>query len=195
MLRDNKTKRILDELKHNTRTAREIFEELFPYNPDTYKFSKRLLGYMARPKKMGFEELKRLEQKRFYTLLSKLRREGVVKKRKIGARVLWGLTKNGFKKLTDYTKQKQYVDMPKRAYVKEKVLDQTLIIFDIPESLKHYRNWIRYHISLLGFIMLQKSVWVGTYQIPADFIHDLRESNLLRYVHFFKITKTGSIMK
>jgi len=191
---DQKTRRILEELQHNARTAKEIFEAMFPHNPDTFKVTKRLLGYMTPPRKLTYKELKRLEQQRFYSLLAKLRKERLVEKRQSGLNTLLQLTASGLQKLLRKPIQvKRHIDLPHTKYKKKKVNAQTIIIFDIPETLKHYRNWIRRQLQLLGFTMLQKSVFIGTYQIPADLIHDLRESNTLRYIHIFKVTKTGSI--
>jgi hypothetical protein len=195
LFHDNKTRRILEKLQHNTRTAKEIFEAVFPRDPDTFKVTKRLLGYITPPKKLTLYELKRLEQKRFYTLLSKLRQEGLVKKRGVGKSAVWQSTAHGLQKLLRQpTQSKRHADLPQKIYPKKKIRDNILIIFDIPENLKHYRDWIRYQLRLLGFVMLQKSVWIGTYQIPVDFIYDLRECNVLRYIHIFRVIKTGSII-
>ncbi|OGY64207.1 MAG: hypothetical protein A3I89_02295 [Candidatus Harrisonbacteria bacterium RIFCSPLOWO2_02_FULL_41_11] len=190
---NNKTRRILEELRHHARAAKEIFEEIFPHNPDTFKVTKRLLGYMTPPRKPNFHELKRIEENKFYALLSKLRTQGIVKKRGVGARALFNLTNNGLKKLIRYAEQKERINIPKKIYNKKKTKDDILIIFDIPEVFKQYRNWIRYQLSLFGFEMLQKSVWIGNYEIPADFIHDLREYNMLQYIHIFKVIKKRSI--
>ncbi|MEK7462872.1 MAG: hypothetical protein AAB621_00710, partial [Patescibacteria group bacterium] len=153
----NKTRRILDELQHKARTAGEIFEVIIQHDPDTFKSTKRLLGYMP-PKKLDQDALKRLEQKHFYALLSKLRKEGMIKKQGTGAGAMCNLTGNGQKKLIDYSEQKQFSNLPKRKYVAEKSLVQTLVVFDIPESLRQYRDWIRYQLVGFGFSMLQKSV-------------------------------------
>ena len=192
-LHSNKTKRILDELRHKTRTVGEIFEAIFQHDPDTFKVTKRLLGHTTPPKKLDHYALKRLEQKHFYALLAKLRKEGMIKKQGMGMDAICNLTANGLKKLTNYAEQKQFLNLPKRKYIAEKSAIQTLVIFDIPESLKRYRDWIRYQLIGFGFSMLQKSVWIGAYQIPSDFIHDLRELNLLQYIHILMVEKSGSI--
>lgn len=191
-LHNNKTRRILDELQHRARTAGEIFEAIFMYDPDTFKVTKRLLGY-APPKKLDHHALKRSEQKHFYALLAKLRNEGMIKRQGIGMNAICNLTGNGLKKLTNYAEQKHFLNLPKRKYIAEKSAIQTLVIFDIPESLKQYRDWIRYQLVGFGFSMLQKSVWIGAYQIPPDFIHDLREFKLLQYIHILKVEKSGSV--
>src|SRR3989344_8946257 len=96
--RGSKTKRILNLLQHKTRTAKEMIEALVPVSPDTYKVTKRLLGYMDVPK-FDYKAWKREEEKRFYMLLAKLRREGLIEKHSFDTKTVWKLTKDGIKKL------------------------------------------------------------------------------------------------
>ena len=57
-----------------------------------------------------------------------------------------------------------------------------IIIFDIPESLKLKRDSLRLHLKQIGFIELQKSVFVCPWQCSneVDFIIDFHE--LRKYV-------------
>ena len=99
----NKTKRILNLLRHKARTAKEIIENFSLTNPDTYRVTKRLLGYMDIPK-FDHKAWKREEEKRFYMLLAKLRREEIIKKQNIGSQIAWELTTKGIEKLFTETK-------------------------------------------------------------------------------------------
>lgn len=192
--RGNKIKRIFNFLQYETRTAKEIIDALVTINPDTYKVTKRLLGYMDVPK-FDYKTWKREEEKRFYMLLAKLRREGLIEKHNLGTKTAWKLTKDGIKKLIQYAQIKpKYPVLPKNEYTKKKTNDKILIIFDIPEKWRDQRAWLRCQLKTLGFTILQQSVWVGSYAVPADFIHDLKEINLLKYIHIFKISKSGSII-
>lgn len=189
----SKTKRILNSLRHKARTAREIIDVLDISSPDTYRVTKRLLGYMDVPK-FDYKAWKREEEKRFYMLLSKFRKEGLIKNNGINAQNAWKLTKDGIEKLIQYAQIKpKYQASPKKKYAKEKINDKILIIFDIPEKLRGQRAWLRYQLNALGFTMLQQSVWIGNYAVPSDFIYDLKETNLLKYIHIFKISKSGSL--
>ncbi|OGY64402.1 MAG: hypothetical protein A3I89_03145 [Candidatus Harrisonbacteria bacterium RIFCSPLOWO2_02_FULL_41_11] len=189
--RGDKTKRILNLLRHKARTAKEIINTLSPFSPDTYKVTKRLLGHMDAPK-FNYQKWKREEEKRFYMLLAKLRKDDIVKKQSLDVKTVWKLTAKGLKKLLNYEHQ-QPSKLPKKVYERKEISIQMLFIFDIPEQLKHYRSWLRHQLKSLGFAMLQKSVWIGNYAVPADFIHDLRELNILKYIHIFKISKSGSM--
>mgnify|MGYP001584267348 CR=1 FL=1 len=56
-----------------------------------------------------------------------------------------------------------------------------LVMFDIPETKKAEREWLRWHLKKFNYSMIQKSVWVGPSPLPKDF---------LDYLEFIKI-KTG----
>ena len=60
-----------------------------------------------------------------------------------------------------------------------------IIAFDIPETEKHKRNWLRFELRKLNFSALQKSVWFGPSPLPKEFIHSLHELRILRYMKFF----------
>jgi DNA-binding PadR family transcriptional regulator len=190
----DKTKRILQELRHHTRTTREIIEALVLTDPDTFKVTKRLLGYTTKPK-FDYKYWKRQEEKRFYTLLAKLRKEGLVEKRKLYNKIIWHNTAKGIKKLLNYKNQNLNKKLPHKKYKKIESKHTILIIFDIPEKWRSQRAWLRRQLANLEFNKLQQSVWIGTHIIPADFIYDLKEINLLKYIHIFKVTKTGSIIE
>ena len=187
-----KTKRILNSLKHEALTTLEFLETVLPTFPDSYKVTKNLLGYMDVPK-FDYKKWKREEEKRFYALLAKLRKEGFVKKKKFNAEILWQLTAAGLEKLKVLNENMQDV-LPKRQYLKKKSKDLIVVIFDIPEKLKYKRVWLRQQLKNLEFKLLQKSVWVGYWQIPEDFIHDLREIRILPCVHILKVYKTGLLI-
>ncbi len=57
-----------------------------------------------------------------------------------------------------------------------------LVLFDIPEKLKHHRNFFRKHLVELGFRMAQQSVWVSS--LPCEDLVRLviRYHGLGRYV-------------
>ena len=162
-----KTRKILGLLKHRALTAKEILEDILP-SADTYKVTKRLLGYMNEPK-FDYKAWQRQEEKKFYTILSKMRHEGLIKKGSFGSKIFLELTKKGvrhFKRISGFPG----AILPEKEYKKEKSNDLNLIIFDIPEKYRHKRVWLRKYLINLGFQMLQKSVWIGKYEVPEDFI-------------------------
>jgi len=64
-----------------------------------------------------------------------------------------------------------------------------IIAFDIPESLRGMRWWLRVELKLLGFALLQKSVWFGPAPLPKEFIESLHRSGALRHFKFFKASE------
>ncbi|HBP00438.1 TPA: CRISPR-associated endonuclease Cas2, partial [Candidatus Uhrbacteria bacterium] len=36
-----------------------------------------------------------------------------------------------------------------------------MVMYDIPHNLKKERDWFRRHLIKFGYVMIQKSVWVG----------------------------------
>ena len=78
---------------------------------------------------------------------------------------------------------------------KKKVRDVTkslIIIFDIPEKKRRYRDWLRTELVGFGFEQVQKSVWFGP-PLPKEFLQYLDEVNLLQYIRFFKATERDLI--
>jgi len=67
-----------------------------------------------------------------------------------------------------------------------------IIIFDIPEKKKRYREWLRTELVGFGFTLIQKSVWLGP-ALPKEFVEYLNEVKLLKHVRFFRATENDLI--
>lgn len=65
-----------------------------------------------------------------------------------------------------------------------------IVMFDIPENRKAEREWFRFHLKKFGYIMIQKSVWVGPSPLPVDFLEYIKEIKLKSCVKTFKLAKT-----
>lgn len=62
-----------------------------------------------------------------------------------------------------------------------------MIIFDIPEKKRKYRDYLRQMLKTLGFKELQKSIWVTPYPIP-DFLKELLwEEKMKHFTRFITI--------
>ena len=152
---------------------------------------RRAIGY-SYPKRLTPKEQKRLEEKTFYTLLSRLKSDGLVGKQKKGGISVWRITTKGRGRLTNLKETKKNV-LPQKTYRATPDDQLRIVIFDIPECFRHIRNWLRITLEMLGFRLLQKSVWIGKQKIPEEFLYDLRKLNMLKYVHIFAVSKRGSI--
>lgn len=186
-----KTQIILDKLHHAAMTTAELIEEIIPDYYALRDMYKRSIGQEFR-RPLSSKEKKRLEEKTFYTLLSRLKNDGLVGKSKGSDASVWHITKRGRERLTNLQEVKKCI-LPHKIYSAVPDDQLRIVIFDIPESFRYIRDWLRITLEKLGFSLLQKSVWIGKQKIPEEFLYDLRELNMLRYVHIFAVSKKGSI--
>lgn len=140
----------------------------------------------------------KIERHRFYSLLSKLKSEGLVKKSKTENtnKIVWSITAKGLRKfrLLRFKKLASKNIFPKvvipsiihKDYLK-------VVVFDISEKERRKRGWIRKVLTDLDFKKLQQSVWIGDNKFPEDFFLHLRELNLLSAIHIFAVKRTGSL--
>ncbi|KKT42417.1 CRISPR-associated endonuclease Cas2 [Candidatus Giovannonibacteria bacterium RIFCSPHIGHO2_02_43_13] len=127
-----------------------------------------------------------MELQNFYSILNRLKRDGLVEKKKKDSGMFWKITSDGLNKLKMFREN--------NANYESESDDKTkIIIFDIPEAQRRKRAWLREVLRRLGFKMLQQSVWIGKNKIPEDFLSDLRRYNLLAYIHILEVTKHGTV--
>ena len=181
MKKGGKTELILTVLAGSAFLTAELLDEFFNY-PKSYKRAKRALfgSHISESLRLG------AERQRFYSLLNELKRQGLVIRKTRDRGSLWNITLAGLNKLKLIRERK--VDYQSVSDNKFKI-----IIFDVPEKLRRKRTWLREALGVLGFRMLQKSVWIGKNKIPEDFLSDLRNNGLMHFVHILEVTKTGSV--
>lgn len=171
-----------------------------------------LVGHAAmrpRPGRMKYEpisfkhdwaELYKRRQS-FYSLLNQLKRDGLVKKKSSAKGAIWHITPHGISHFTKVqlrksrnTKEGQTeLSLPKKKYKVAKAKGLMIVAFDIPESERKRRDWLRSYLVSFGFSQLQKSVWTGQNGIPEEFVKDLRELNMLSWVHIFSVAERGTL--
>jgi DNA-binding transcriptional regulator PaaX len=64
-----------------------------------------------------------------------------------------------------------------------------LIIFDIIENRKAERDWLRFQLKKFGYLMIQRSVWVGPSPLPKEFVDYLQSIKLKASIKTFKLAK------
>lgn len=94
----------------------------------------------------------------------------------------WLLTKLGKSLASRSNLLKRHLSYPVAPKSKKKII----ISFDIPESHRKYRNWLRIELAHLDFKIMQKSVWLGPAPLPKEFIEALKERELFSYLKFFE---------
>ncbi|MFH1200737.1 MAG: CRISPR-associated endonuclease Cas2 [bacterium] len=65
-----------------------------------------------------------------------------------------------------------------------------IVMYDIPHLQKKERDWFRRQLVKFGYIMIQKSVWVGPSPLPADFLDYLKEIKIGDNFKTFKLAKS-----
>lgn len=119
----------------------------------------------------------------------RLEKQGLI--RKETKKKFYILTEQG-KELVSYIQD--------RYSVLEKKWDGKLriVVFDIPEKKKFYREWLREELLLLKFKLLQKSVYIGKHPLPKSFYQDIIRFGLGNQVFIFivdKIDKKQSVIR
>ncbi len=64
-----------------------------------------------------------------------------------------------------------------------------IVMYDIPYDLKKERDWFRRNLIKFGYVMIQKSVWVGPSPLPKDFLEYLTEIKIGDKFKTFKLAK------
>ncbi len=146
--------------------------------------------------KREFQKEKEVKlSKRTTDFLFRLKRDGlVIETTKRGHKKL-KLTKDGIDKMLELEhRQKRTGHMPDfNKYEKHNGTILIIAIFDIPESKRECRAWLRLVFRKLGLRMLQRSVWIGRIKIPTELALDLKNLEIIDCVEIFAITKTGSL--
>lgn len=122
------------------------------------------LGY--RPGKKNYNN------KQLYGSLYNLKRTGLISISQEAGKTVIKLTKNGKEKVLKYKLEDLIIRKPKRWDKKWRI-----VIFDIPEKYKQGRDAFTLKLREIGFIQLQRSVWVCPYECEdeIDFIKELYE--------------------
>ncbi len=64
-----------------------------------------------------------------------------------------------------------------------------IVMYDIPNIQKKERDWFRRSLIKFGYIMIQKSVWVGPSPLPKEFLDYLKKIKIGDKFKTFKLAK------
>ena len=182
--------KILETLEQSVQTIGDmLFIFSLPYGTSLNKGLKFL---SRRQEERESRQIDREEKLRFYDLLYRLRKDGLIENINKENKKSLRITKKGAEKLENLRLRK-INDSPQKVYKIENENTFKIIVFDIPEKHRKKRGWIREVLKNLKFKMLQKSVWIGKTKLPEEFMHNLKNFDLLPYVEIFEISKTGSL--
>ena len=181
--------KVLEIFGQGTVTAIDVITTILEsgYGASYYELNKNLRKIEG---ERLYRELEYKERQRFSNLISKLKQEGLIE----GDRTGWKITRVGQEKLNKIQEVKnRKVSLSPFAYENKTSKEFTLVIFDIPEECKEKRNWLREVLIVLGFKLLQKSVWIGKTVIPENFLKDLKRLKIFQHIHVFSVFKSGTI--
>ena len=111
----------------------------------------------------GFKNLKKYPRKKVYDNFYYLRKHGFIEINQKGHQIYIKLTKEGRRKAGLFQVDDLKIKKPKKWDGKWRI-----IIFDIAQLKKIYREALRGKLKELGFYLLQKSVWVYPFDCRAE---------------------------
>ncbi|MDZ4260393.1 MAG: hypothetical protein U1A25_01890 [Candidatus Sungbacteria bacterium] len=153
-------------------TLNSFFPEKYSYT----HFSRKLLG---------LESFSKTNSQTVVSLLSRLKRQGLVERRGGKGASSWLLTGQGKKYLEK--NRESVLPVPQEDGITR------LVIFDVPERERRKRDSIRAELIGFNFRQLQKSVWIGYNPLPVGFIELIDELNLKNSVHIFSVREAGTL--
>lgn len=148
---------------------------LFPKNRAEGRLWRELLGLPT-----GYE----FSKQTLSTTLNRLKSQGLVKNSGGRRYRTWLATEKGKSKIKFYgyhIKPAKPDGIPR------------LVMYDIPESERKRRDWLRTELVACEYQPLQRSVWLGYSPLPEEFILSLQNLNLKNKVHIVSIHKTGTL--
>jgi len=121
---------------------------------------------------------RRIKEQTIRTNLYRLRKQGLITKD--SKKNIWHLTDQG-KEVIIYIED--------RFLALKKPWDRKLriVIFDVPEKKKKWREWIREELLLLQYQQLQKSVYVGKTPLPENPYKKIKKSEIGKCVFIFTV--------
>ncbi|KKP86032.1 CRISPR-associated endonuclease Cas2 [Candidatus Nomurabacteria bacterium RIFCSPHIGHO2_02_FULL_35_13] len=87
-------------------------------------------------------------------------------------------------------RKRTFYNVTFRSPFKENDSKNLIVMYDIPHSQKKERDWFRRHLVKFGYIMIQKSVWVGPSPLPKDFLSYLKKIEIGDNFKTFKLARS-----
>ena len=125
-------------------------------------------------------ELKKQQEASARVALSRLHHRGLINKSIDG----WSVTSKG-RKYSNKTKLLIYSPSP---FTKSSPKN-TIISFDIPESSRLKRNWLRNQLKIFNYEMIHQSLWFGPGPLPVRFYKKLEKLDIRKNIKVFSKVK------
>lgn len=127
-------------------------------------------------------------QTNYSRLLTELKRRGLIIVNKNENSFQFNLTPAGLKKL-------QQVNIEELTIKKQKKWDKhwRIVTFDVPVRYSKQRMYFTKRLKILGFFMLQKSIWVHPYPCFDELELTAEHYNVMRFCTYMEIVKTDEM--
>ena len=122
--------------------------------------------------------LKREKEASARTALHRLKKRGLVSLSQDG----WGITIAGKK----YLENRDLFELIPSPFPKNAPATN-IVSFDVPQTHKKERDWLRSQLKLFDYRMLQQSLWTGPGPLPKEFTDRLHRLSIKNCVRIFKI--------
>ncbi|PIP23356.1 MAG: hypothetical protein COX36_03765 [Candidatus Nealsonbacteria bacterium CG23_combo_of_CG06-09_8_20_14_all_38_19] len=130
--------------------------------------------------KLRREYERREDRRQFSRLIYYLKKKGYIKIKNLEEKQGVILTKKGAEKVLKIKfKLKEKKKRPDGKW--------QMVIFDIPERKRHFRDLFRENLRILGYKILQQSIWVCPYDVSEETEGIIRKYLLDPYVKLFLI--------
>jgi CRISPR-associated endonuclease Cas2 len=130
----------------------------------------------------GVPRFRKYKSRSLRTTIDRLKQKNIIQKELSGII----LSKYGKEYIGRKTKSLKEFERPD-TISKDKNL---LLMFDIPTEKKAEREWLRWHLKKFGFVMIQKSVWVGPSPLVKEFKEYLEKIKLNDCIKTFKLARS-----
>jgi DNA-binding transcriptional regulator PaaX len=127
----------------------------------------------------GIPRFKNYSQNSLSGTLSRLRKEGFIDDIDLELKITLKGQKYIKKKINSL--QQFYFSFDKNAP------KDLLVMFDVPETKKAEREWLRWHLKKFNYYMIQKSVWVGPSPLPKEFLDYIEKIKIKDGFKTFKL--------
>ncbi len=142
-------------------TARQIL--MFLADVAMVSFSMAHKSPMARKSVKDYWRWREFDHERFSTSIYRLKKQKLIRIYIEGKEKYLELTPKGLKRVGKYTIAEMEINRPK-------VWDQKwrIVIFDIPDRKRAFRDVLRSRLERLGFVLLQESVFIFPFECKSE---------------------------
>ncbi|MCK4396458.1 phenylacetic acid degradation operon negative regulatory protein PaaX [candidate division WOR-3 bacterium] len=117
--------------------------------------------------------------------LSRMSKQGLIRSRKKGRESYYSLTKKGNDLMLGgkhWALEKEYKPWDKK---------WRLVVYSIPEEMRHVRDTLRKKLRSIGFGSLSSSMWISPYDFKKELASLFKKLEVTKYVETFEAKYTG----